>query len=148
MSRRDIVAFLKREFCFSISRHLSPASSVVAEDTRVDLPTECAPTNLVFEGLTVTRYATAISFNGNRNDVAQFKGRNRIIGNRFIDIGGDDDKGRDSTAVIRFVNSDDNIIENNLFKGVVRPNRRQHFRGRLRRSRAIQGRLQRERCSK
>ena len=81
-----------------------------------------APTNLVFEGLTVTHYATAISLDGNRNVSAEFNGRNRIIGNRFVDVGGNDPKGNDSTAVIRFVNSDDNMIEDNLFKGMVSKN--------------------------
>ena len=78
------------------------------------------PTNLYFEGLTITRYVTALSLDGDRDDTGRFNGRNHILNNRFIDIGG---TGYDplgySTAVVRLQNSDDNLLSGNVFSGMI-----------------------------
>ena len=79
-----------------------------------------AASNLSFENLTITRYVTAISLNGDREDFARSNANNVIRNNRFLDIGGTSfpTLGR-STAVVRLVNSDRNVIDGNTFRGMV-----------------------------
>lgn len=73
-------------------------------------------TNITVRGFVVSGYKTAISFDGNRENVNGWNGGNVIEGNLFIRIGG---RGAEvSTAVLRFVNSRENLITNNLFASV------------------------------
>lgn len=78
------------------------------------------PTNLSFEGLTITRYVVAIAFVGERGNVDGHNGRNSIINNQFLDVGGTgyDPMGY-STAVVALVNSRDNIVRGNIFRGMI-----------------------------
>ena len=76
-------------------------------------------TNVHFDYIRVQRYGTAISFNGNRNSPARFNGANRVYGSYFRDIGnGFNTDLSPSTAAIRLVNSDNNILRNNHFVDV------------------------------
>src|SRR5690606_32709985 len=69
------------------------------------------PTNLAFEYLRVTRYQVAISLNGNRASRSASNGHNRIFGCYFDRIGNVFAPSlRYSTAALRLVNSDDNVI--------------------------------------
>ena len=78
------------------------------------------PTNLEFEYLRVTRYQTAIALNGSRESRSTSNGRNRIFGCYFDRIGnGFAPSLPYSTAALRLVNSDDNVIENNHFVDVI-----------------------------
>lgn len=77
-------------------------------------------TNIKFNYVRVTRYGTAISFHGNRNDSLASNGGNTVYGSYFKDIGnGFNTDLPPSTAAIRFVNSDDNLVQNNHFVNVV-----------------------------
>jgi parallel beta-helix repeat protein len=79
-----------------------------------------ASTNLVFQGLRVTRYTTAISLEGNRDSVNRFNSGNRITACLFDRIGnGFAPTLPSSTAAIRLVNSDRNVIEGNTFTDVI-----------------------------
>jgi len=76
-------------------------------------------THLNFEYIGVRRYQTAISFDGNRNDEAMSNGSNRIYGCYFRDIGNAFAPHLSpSTAVVRMVNSDDNVVANSHFVDV------------------------------
>ncbi|MEE2750158.1 MAG: right-handed parallel beta-helix repeat-containing protein [Myxococcota bacterium] len=76
-------------------------------------------TRLNFEYITVKRYQTAISFDGNRNDEAKSNGSNRIYGCYFRNIGSAFAPHlTPSTAVVRMVNSDDNVVANSHFVDV------------------------------
>lgn len=78
------------------------------------------PSNLEFVYLRVTRYRTAISFNGDRNQGGTSSGANRIYGCYFDRIGnGFEPSLARSTAAVRLVNSDDNVIANNHFVDVI-----------------------------
>ncbi len=78
------------------------------------------PTNLNFHYIRVERYRTAISLNGNRNNVGGTNGHNRIYGCYFRHIGnGFAPHLEPSTAVVRLVNSDHNEIANNHFVDVI-----------------------------
>lgn len=74
-------------------------------------------TNIRFQYLEITNYATAISFDGNRDSTTTFNSHNSIYGCMFIRIGNISDPSRiaASTAAVRLVNSDYNVIENNHF---------------------------------
>lgn len=76
--------------------------------------------NLRFHYLEVTRYGTAISFNGNRDADGRSNAGNRVYGSYFKDIGNvfNTDLSA-STAAIRLVNSDDNQFANNHFVNIV-----------------------------
>lgn len=77
-------------------------------------------TNLTFEYLRVENYGTAISFDGARNVEATSNGSNRVYGCYFSRIGNVFNEALDpSTAALRLVNSDDNVIANNHFVDVV-----------------------------
>lgn len=77
-------------------------------------------TNLSFEGLVIVRYVTAISLVGDREDFRRFNAKNSIIDNHFIDVGGTGFEPMGySTAVVSLVNSDENLITGNTFKGMV-----------------------------
>lgn len=84
-------------------------------------------TGLVFNYIRVENYQTALSFDGNRNSEGQSNGGNRVYGCYFYRIGNVFNPSVDpSTAVVRLVNSDDNVIENNHFHDVInttQPNR-------------------------
>ena len=74
------------------------------------------PTGLRVEGIEIREYLTAISLEGNRDEPGAFNAGTIIRDNVFRRIGSiatDDDKL--STAVIRLVNSHDNLIEKNRF---------------------------------
>ena len=74
-------------------------------------------TNLHFEYLQVERYRAAISLQGNRNDFARSNGHNVIYGCYFRRIGNkwNDNTSGESYAVVRLLNSDDNLVRNNHF---------------------------------
>lgn len=73
-------------------------------------------TNLEFRNLRFENYQTAISLDGDRNDIFGFNGGNVISGCYFFRIGNVFNPAlKYSTAVIRLVNSKDNLIENNDF---------------------------------
>lgn len=77
-------------------------------------------TNLEFRHLRFENYQTAISFNGNRNSENGFNGGNVIYGCSFYRIGNVfNPELAPSTAVIRLVNSRENIIENNDFVDAI-----------------------------
>lgn len=77
------------------------------------------PTNLVVEGLEVRHYATAISLEGNRDEIDAYNAQTVIRDNVFQDIGsiatGDE---KMSTAAIRLVNSHENQIVGNRFVNI------------------------------
>ena len=66
-------------------------------------------------GLEITNYLTAISFNGNRDTMNEYNGDNIIKDNIFRNIGQFSNSNKPSTAAIRFVNSRNNKIINNQF---------------------------------
>lgn len=74
---------------------------------------------LSIQGLGVTRYATAISLNGNRSDPAAFN-RGTVIADLVLtQIGSDTTSGAaPSTAAIRLVNARDTVIRGVLFQTI------------------------------
>lgn len=77
------------------------------------------PSNLKLAGLDVTNYETAIDVDGNRNKPEVWAGGLEIRDNRFSKIGDIARVGAPpSTAAIRLVNSDQNVIANNLFTNI------------------------------
>ena len=69
-----------------------------------------------------------LSFNGNREDEDASNGANRIHQCHFYDIGNVFNPAlRGSTAAIRFVNSDDNVITESRFERVVNEQNRQEL---------------------
>ena len=73
-------------------------------------------TNLIFWYIRVQNYGTAISLNGNRNAEENSNGSNTIYGCYLDSIGNVFNPSLSaSTAVVRLVNSDDNLIRNNHF---------------------------------
>ncbi len=74
-------------------------------------------TGLTIRNLRIVDYGTAITLNGNRDDPAGFNRGTVIANNVFARIGSTSGKGK-STAALRFVNSRDNIIENNYFRTI------------------------------
>lgn len=77
---------------------------------------------LHFWYIRVQRYSTAISFNGLRDDLSGYNGGNRIYGCYFDRIGNGwagAESHSPSTAAVRLVNSDDNVIENNHFYNIT-----------------------------
>lgn len=81
------------------------------------------PTGLTIQAVAVHDYFTAISLEGNRDNPRAFNSGTTIRRNVFRDIGsvGTRDDGV-STAAVRFVNSKDNLVENNFF-GTIRNKR-------------------------
>lgn len=78
------------------------------------------PTRLSFMYLQIENYGTALSFNGNRNDEAASNGENRIYGCYLSRIGNVfNPELNPTTAAIRFVNSDDNVIANTHFVDII-----------------------------
>lgn len=82
------------------------------------------PANIKIQGIEVTNYETAINVQGNRNNPAMWAGSLEIRNSRFANIG---DIARvdapPSTAAIRLVNSDHNVIVGNQFFN-IRNNKR------------------------
>jgi len=77
-------------------------------------------TNYRISGLEITNYETAINLAGDRNRGERSNGGNEIRNNVFADIGQIARAGAGpSTAVIRLVNSDDNVIASNRFIHIV-----------------------------
>ncbi len=77
---------------------------------------------LHFWYIRVQRYNTAISFNGQRDNLAGYNGGNRIFGCYFDQLGNGwagSTSHTYSTAAVRLVNSDDNVIENNHFYNII-----------------------------
>ena len=75
---------------------------------------------LDFSNLYITRYQTAISLEGSRDAEATSNGSNRIFSCYFKNIGnGFAPHLRPSTAAVRLVNSDDNVIINNYFINII-----------------------------
>lgn len=76
-------------------------------------------TGLTIQAIEVTDYFTAISLEGNRDDPKANNSGTTIRRNFFRNIGSiaarDDGV---STAAIRFVNSQDNLVENNFFRTI------------------------------
>ena len=78
------------------------------------------PTRLTFNYLQIQHYGTAMSFNGNRNAEDASNGGNRVFGCYLSRIGNIFNANLNpSTAAIRLVNSDDNIIENTHFVDII-----------------------------
>jgi len=81
-------------------------------------------TNYKISGLEITNYETAINFAGDRNHRERSNGGNEIRNNVFANIGqiarAD---APPSTAAVRLVNSDDNVIASNHFIHIVNPAR-------------------------
>jgi len=75
--------------------------------------------NLRFRYIKVQNYNTAMSFNGNRNQVSHWNSGNELYGMFFSRIGGRYSTSSYSTAAIRFVNSRDNSISNNHFVDIL-----------------------------
>jgi len=74
------------------------------------------PTNITIAGLEIKNYLTAISLNGNRDVRDASNGGNVIRDNIFRNIGQSSwFSSTHSTAAVRFVNSDDNIVAGNTF---------------------------------
>ena len=75
-----------------------------------------SPSNIKIRRITVTNYETAIDIQGNRNNASVWAGNMEIRDSKFSDIG---DVARadapPSTAAIRLVNSDRNVIAGNKF---------------------------------
>jgi hypothetical protein len=85
-------------------------------------------TNLIFDSLRIQNYQTALSFNGNRNNITRSNSHNIIRNCHFYRIGNisNPEVIRPSTAAIRLVNSKSNQIENNDFIDIINtqhPNR-------------------------
>ncbi len=77
-------------------------------------------TNYTISGLEITNYETAINFAGDRDHRERSNGGNEIRNNVFVNIGQIARAGAPpSTAVIRLVNSDDNVIAQNRFIHIV-----------------------------
>lgn len=77
------------------------------------------PSNLKIIGLEVTNYETAIDVDGSRSNPAIWAGAMTIRDNRFSKIGDIARNGAPpSTAAIRLVNSDKNVIANNVFSNI------------------------------
>lgn len=74
------------------------------------------PTHFKIIGLEITNYITAISLNGNRNNKQSSNSNNEIRNNVFNNIGQISQPALEpSTAAIRLVNSDNNLITQNKF---------------------------------
>lgn len=74
------------------------------------------PSNIRIQGIDITMYETAITVDGNRNKPELWAGGMEIRDNRFTDIGDIAREGAPpSTAAVRLVNSDNNIISGNRF---------------------------------
>jgi hypothetical protein len=74
------------------------------------------PSHYTIAGLEIINYATAINFAGDRNSTELFNGENEVRDNLFTNIGEIARVGSlPSTAVIRLVNSDHNVIKGNHF---------------------------------
>lgn len=79
-----------------------------------------AETRIEFNYIRVENYQTAISLDGSRNDLATTNGSNRIYGCYFYRIGNVFNPSLSpSTAAVRLVNSDDNVIANNHFVDII-----------------------------
>ena len=77
-------------------------------------------TNYWISGLEITNYETAINLAGDRNHVERSNGGTEIRNNVFANIGQIARAGAaPSTAVVRLVNSDDNVIASNHFIHIV-----------------------------
>lgn len=77
------------------------------------------PTNLIVQGLEIRNYLTAISITGNRSSPNLWNGENVISDNVFVNIGQIAmPLEPPSTAAIRLVNSRNNVIVGNFFKGI------------------------------
>jgi hypothetical protein len=77
-------------------------------------------TNLHFEYIRVRRYQTAISLNGARNAANTSNSHNRIYGCYFDNIGNNFNTTlAASTAAVRLVNSNDNVIANTHFVSII-----------------------------
>ena len=77
-------------------------------------------TGLTIQGLQIRNYFTAISLEGNRDDPRLNNSGTVIHRNIFKNIGSISsiDANHDSTAAIRLVNSQANLIENNYFQSI------------------------------
>lgn len=78
------------------------------------------PTGLTIQALEIRDYFTAISLEGNRDDLQEYNSGTTIRRNIFRNIGSiastNDEAG--STAAVRFVNSKDNLVELNHFRTI------------------------------
>jgi Right handed beta helix region len=72
-------------------------------------------THYTIEGLEIINFETAINLAGDRNRTELSNSGNQIRNNVFINIGQTSAESPPSTAVIRLVNSDDNVIKDNRF---------------------------------
>lgn len=74
------------------------------------------PSRIGVYGLEIANFETALSLNGNRDDTTKGSGENVIRNNVFVNIGQIARNGaKPSTAAIRLVNSDRNMIFRNKF---------------------------------
>jgi hypothetical protein len=82
-------------------------------------PRTGAPTNLTLSNLTITDYRTAVTFAGSSSGNERWSSNNRLLNNRFLANGGTAvvPMGR-STAIVRLVNSRQNMIAGNVFDGM------------------------------
>ena len=75
-----------------------------------------APSRIRVYGLEIVNFETAISFNGNRDNIKMWNGENIISDNIFMNIGQISQKSaKPSTAAIRLINSRGNLIFHNKF---------------------------------
>lgn len=73
---------------------------------------------LQVSGLTVQNYETVVSVNGDRSRQDGWIGSVQIRNNKFLKIGSLADGQSPSTAAIRFVNTRNSVIENNVFDSI------------------------------
>ncbi len=74
------------------------------------------PANIIIDGIVVRNYVTAISMTGDRNNSSRWAGGIEIRNNKFSHIGDIARIGaKPSTAAIRLVNADRNVIVGNEF---------------------------------
>lgn len=79
-------------------------------------PNGGSPSNITIDGVEVRNYITAISVNGDRNEPDRWAGGLEIRNSHFSSIGDiARDGARPSTAAIRLVNADRNVIAGNTF---------------------------------
>ncbi|MCB0383802.1 MAG: right-handed parallel beta-helix repeat-containing protein [Bdellovibrionales bacterium] len=73
-----------------------------------------------FDGLRIQNYQTAINLHGNRNNLDRYNGENRIENCEFRNIGNVfNSRLEASTAAVRLVNSDNNLIRDNDFYNII-----------------------------
>lgn len=73
---------------------------------------------LTISGMEVMSYQSAVSINGNRNDVDGWIGGVKVLKNRFVRIGSFREGQPPATAAVRLVNARGVVIEGNEFQNI------------------------------